>query len=143
MPIMSNPDAFYLGDEDFLDRFGFQRPRSRSPSASREESSREVEQGNPKSRSPYSAEMKSREANAGLNPSGESPTDSEKVNRDAGYGSSSEDGDGVEEVVFYCKAGVRSRNAAKMAREWEGIRAGDMKGGWLEWEERGGDVERG
>ena len=48
----------------------------------------------------------------------------------------------MEEVIFYCKAGVRSRAAARMAREWVGIRAGDMKGGWMEWEKNGGKVER-
>lgn len=143
MPITSNPDAFSLNEEDFLDRFGFQRPRSRSPSLSDVGgSSSSGESGSSTNQPPYSAEMKSREANAGLNPSGESPTDSEKVNRDAGYGSPDGDGEGVEEIVFYCKAGVRSSAAAKMAREWEGIKAGDMRGGWLEWEERGGEVER-
>ena len=47
------------------------------------------------------------------------------------------------EVVFYCKAGVRSRAAAGMAREagWE--RVGEYKGSWVEWVGRGGKVERG
>lgn len=45
-------------------------------------------------------------------------------------------------VVFYCKAGVRSRAAAALAREggWEGV--GEFPGSWLEWEGRGGEVER-
>ena len=58
-----------------------------------------------------------------------------------GEGEGGEEG-GVEEVIFYCKAGVRSRAAARMAREWVGVRAGDMRGGWMEWEGRGGEVER-
>ncbi|KAM0797293.1 Rhodanese-like domain-containing protein, partial [Usnea florida] len=45
----------------------------------------------------------------------------------------------AREVIFYCKAGVRSRAAARMAREWVGVRAGDMKGGWMEWEAKGGE----
>ncbi|OBT61086.1 hypothetical protein VE03_09473 [Pseudogymnoascus sp. 23342-1-I1] len=45
-------------------------------------------------------------------------------------------------VVFYCKAGVRSRAAAALAREagWEPV--GEFPGSWLEWEGRGGEVER-
>ena len=48
----------------------------------------------------------------------------------------------ADSVIFYCKAGVRSRAAARMAREWKGVRVGDMSGGWVEWEGRGGEVER-
>ena len=85
--------------------------------------------------------MKEREARSGLN--AEDGVDSEGVNRTAGYGKEEGGEDkGVEEVIFYCKAGVRSRAAARMAREWVGIRAGDMKGGWMEWEKNGGKVER-
>ncbi|MCJ1431495.1 hypothetical protein MMC27_000848 [Xylographa pallens] len=50
-------------------------------------------------------------------------------------------GPGVE-LVFYCKAGVRSRVAARMARE-AGWRAGEFGGSWDEWVGRGGRVERG
>jgi len=45
------------------------------------------------------------------------------------------------EVVFYCKAGVRSRAAARMAREagW-GVEGGvgEYAGSWDEWVGRGG-----
>ncbi|KAI0425550.1 Rhodanese-like domain-containing protein [Xylaria sp. FL1042] len=46
------------------------------------------------------------------------------------------------EVVFYCKAGVRSRAAAGMAREagWKDV--GEFPGSWVEWHGKGGDVER-
>ncbi|KAK3485866.1 Rhodanese-like domain-containing protein [Neurospora hispaniola] len=46
------------------------------------------------------------------------------------------------EVVFYCKAGVRSRGAAGLAREagWEKV--GEYPGSWLDWAARGGKVER-
>ena len=41
------------------------------------------------------------------------------------------------ELVFYCKAGVRSRVAARLARE-AGWRAGEFVGSWDEWVRRGG-----
>jgi rhodanese-related sulfurtransferase len=49
------------------------------------------------------------------------------------------------EVVFYCKAGVRSRAAARMAAQAEpmfGGKVGEFPGSWLEWEGRGGKAER-
>ena len=92
------------------------------------------------SESPYSAKAKESEARSGLN--AEDEVDSAEANREMGYGKEGEEEKGVEEVIFYCKAGVRSRAAARMAREWVGIKAGDMKGGWMEWEEKGGKVER-
>ncbi len=53
-----------------------------------------------------------------------------------------ERGEGVvDEVIFYCKAGVRSRAAARLAREWVGVRVGDFNGGWLDWEGNGGERE--
>ncbi|OBT75410.1 hypothetical protein VF21_05718 [Pseudogymnoascus sp. 05NY08] len=45
-------------------------------------------------------------------------------------------------VVFYCKAGVRSRAAAALAREGGWEKVGEFPGSWLEWEGRGGEVER-
>ncbi|KAK4035364.1 Rhodanese-like domain-containing protein [Parachaetomium inaequale] len=46
------------------------------------------------------------------------------------------------EVVFYCRAGVRSRAAAGLARDagWE--RVGEYPGSWLDWEGRGGEIKR-
>lgn len=46
------------------------------------------------------------------------------------------------EVVFYCKAGVRSRAAAGMARMagWEKV--GEYEGSWVDWEGRGGEIKR-
>jgi rhodanese-related sulfurtransferase len=46
------------------------------------------------------------------------------------------------EVVFYCKAGVRSRAAAGLARDagWENV--GEYPGSWIEWTGKGGAVER-
>lgn len=46
------------------------------------------------------------------------------------------------QVVFYCKAGVRSRAAAGLAKDagWESV--GEYPGSWLDWYEKGGKVER-
>ncbi|KAI1265773.1 Rhodanese-like domain-containing protein [Xylariaceae sp. FL1019] len=46
-----------------------------------------------------------------------------------------------DEVVFYCKAGVRSRAAAGIAREagWKNV--GEYPGSWVEWAGKGGDIE--
>ena len=79
VPIKSSPDAFFLPETEFEDRFGFPRP---GPDA---------------------------------------------------------------EVVFYCKSGVRSRAAARMAAQAEprfGGRVGEFPGSWKEWESQGGAVER-
>jgi rhodanese-related sulfurtransferase len=80
IPITSSPDAFFLPETEFEDRFGFPRP---GPD---------------------------------------------------------------KEVVFYCKSGVRSRAAARLAAEASprfGGRVGEFPGSWLEWEGKGGQVERG
>ncbi|KAI0387480.1 Rhodanese-like protein [Hypomontagnella monticulosa] len=46
------------------------------------------------------------------------------------------------EVVFYCKAGVRSRAAATLAREAGFKNIGEYPGSWLDWVEKGGKIER-
>jgi len=45
------------------------------------------------------------------------------------------------ELVFYCKAGVRSRAAAGLARNagWKSV--GEYPGSWMDWAERGGEIE--
>ncbi|MCJ1278397.1 hypothetical protein MMC21_006212 [Puttea exsequens] len=133
MPITSNPDAFYLSDEEFYDRFGFDKPQAANTNISYKEGKAATSQ------SPYSPTMKQREADSGINLDSGATVDSEQINREAGYGE--EEDAGVEEAVFYCKAGVRSRAAARLAREWQGIKIGDMTGGWLDWEKNGGEVE--
>jgi len=47
------------------------------------------------------------------------------------------------EVVFYCKAGVRSRAAAELAKQagWKSV--GEYQGSWLDWERNGGKKEGG
>lgn len=52
---------------------------------------------------------------------------------------------GPEEVVFYCRIGVRSKVAMQQALGeggWKGIRAGEYGGGMIEWAGKGGEVER-
>ncbi|KAF2683952.1 Rhodanese-like protein [Lentithecium fluviatile CBS 122367] len=42
------------------------------------------------------------------------------------------------EVVFYCKAGVRSSAAAQLAKQAGYENVGEYRGSWLDWERRGG-----
>ncbi|KAK6957387.1 hypothetical protein Daesc_000171 [Daldinia eschscholtzii] len=46
------------------------------------------------------------------------------------------------DIVFYCKAGVRSRAAAQLARlaGWKNV--GEYPGSWLDWVAKGGKIER-
>lgn len=48
-----------------------------------------------------------------------------------------------DEVVFYCKAGVRSRAAAELARQngWEFV--SEYPGSWMDWEKNNGATEGG
>ncbi|KIV98182.1 hypothetical protein PV10_01860 [Exophiala mesophila] len=48
-----------------------------------------------------------------------------------------------DHVIFYCKAGVRSRAAAALARQAGfGGDIAEFPGSWIEWFENGGEVER-
>ncbi|KAJ4416746.1 Thiosulfate sulfurtransferase rdl2, mitochondrial [Gnomoniopsis sp. IMI 355080] len=47
-----------------------------------------------------------------------------------------------QEVVFYCKAGVRSRAAAGLARDAGWQKVGEYPGSFMDWAGNGGDVER-
>lgn len=47
-----------------------------------------------------------------------------------------------EEVVFYCKSGVRSGTAAQLATMGGWTRVGEYKGSWLDWEKNKGKIER-
>ncbi|KAK4211685.1 putative rhodanese domain-containing protein [Rhypophila decipiens] len=46
------------------------------------------------------------------------------------------------EVVFYCKAGVRSRAAAQLARSAGWTNTGEYPGSWFDWVEKGGKIQR-
>jgi len=76
IPISSQPDAYFISEDEFEDRFGFERPAK------------------------------------------------------------------DKEVIFYCKAGVRSRAAAGLARQGGWRRTGEYAGSWMDWFGNGGSVER-
>lgn len=40
--------------------------------------------------------------------------------------------------MFYCKAGVRSRFAADLAKRAGYERVGEYRGSWVDWERKGG-----
>jgi rhodanese-related sulfurtransferase len=46
-----------------------------------------------------------------------------------------------KEVVFYCKAGVRSSAAAQLALQNGYGKVGEYRGSWLDWEKKGGKKE--
>ncbi|KAG9665840.1 Rhodanese-like protein, partial [Aureobasidium melanogenum] len=46
-----------------------------------------------------------------------------------------------QELVFYCKAGVRSSAAAGLARQVGYQKVGEYRGSWLEWSKNGGKVD--
>lgn len=43
---------------------------------------------------------------------------------------------------MYCKAGVRSRAAVRLAEQAGYKKVGSYDGSWLEWEKKGGEVEK-
>ncbi|KAJ9629601.1 hypothetical protein H2203_001981 [Taxawa tesnikishii (nom. ined.)] len=76
IPVSSQPDALFLPEEEFEDRFGFEKP--------------------------------------------------------------SKD----KELVFYCKAGVRSSAAAQLAQRQGYQKIGEYRGSWLDWQRNGGKTEK-
>lgn len=77
IPVTSQPDAFYISEQEFEDRFGFERPGQ------------------------------------------------------------------DKELVFYCKAGVRSRAAAELARLAGWKEVGEYPGSWSDWAANAGAKEGG
>lgn len=76
LPIKTQPDAIFLPEEEFEDRFGFAKP----------------------------------------------PIDAE--------------------VVFYCKAGVRSSAAAQLAQQQGYHNVSEYRGSWLDWQAKGGQESK-
>lgn len=77
VPIKSAPDALFMTEEDFEDKYGFARPGK------------------------------------------------------------------DDEVIFFCKSGVRSKAAAQLAAQAGfGGRIGEYPGSWLDWEKNGGRTEK-
>ncbi|KAI9696813.1 MAG: hypothetical protein M1836_005175 [Candelina mexicana] len=47
-----------------------------------------------------------------------------------------------KEVVFYCKAGVRSSSAAAFALQGGYHKVGEYRGSWLDWTKQGGETKQ-
>jgi rhodanese-related sulfurtransferase len=48
-----------------------------------------------------------------------------------------------EEVIFYCRSGVRSKAAAELAKQAGfGGTVSEFPGSWIEWEKNGGEAEK-
>jgi len=45
------------------------------------------------------------------------------------------------EIILYCKAGVRGRTAATLAKDAGWTNVGEYPGSWLDWAAKGGKVE--
>lgn len=131
MPLKSNPEAIFLPPEAFYHRFGFVKPGT-SP-AGRSERRQMMSQLVEKAREAGAAgdaeqAEKAQEAAAGM----------ETLEKNDG-------GEEIKEVVFYCKSGVRSGEAAHMAAldvGWTTVRCGDMSGGWTLWAAKGGKAQK-
>lgn len=76
IPVKSQPDAMFLDEAEFEDRFGFSKPSM------------------------------------------------------------------DQELVFYCKAGVRSSAAANLARQNGYENIAEYKGSWMDWENNGGQSSK-
>ncbi|KEZ40984.1 Uncharacterized protein SAPIO_CDS7004 [Scedosporium apiospermum] len=58
-----------------------------------------------------------------------------------GFEKPATDGPDAPELVVFCKAGVRARAAAELARSAGYNKVGDYAGSWLDWSAKGGKVE--
>ena len=58
-----------------------------------------------------------------------------------GFDKPATQGPGAPELVFYCKAGIRGKAAAKLASDAGYAAVGDYNGSWLEWDKKGGETE--
>jgi len=47
-----------------------------------------------------------------------------------------------QELVFYCKAGVRSSAAAQLAQQIGYSNVSEYRGSWLDWQKNGGKTEK-
>ncbi|KAL8631401.1 hypothetical protein Q9189_002911 [Teloschistes chrysophthalmus] len=148
MPLTSCPDAIFLDPEVFRERFGFGKPGSGGAGEiGRGEGEEEEEEEGVAGHGGADLAAKEGVEMEGVRYAG-SPTSQGKGSGEAegeGEAGGKGEGEGVQEVIFYCKAGVRSRAAMQMAAGeggWRGVRVGQWGGGWVEWEAGGGRVER-
>lgn len=129
LPWNSNPNALHLSPEEFFIRFGFVKPNTTPEERS-------------KRRSAIAVSIKK------LEESGK-PDEVDKAKIAAENLKVLEQldtGEEVKEVMFYCRSGVRSSQAAHLANlevMWAAnVQNGDLKGGWLEWAAQGGKAEK-
>lgn len=47
-----------------------------------------------------------------------------------------------KELIFYCRAGVRSSAAAQLAQQQGYKHISEYRGSWLDWEKNGGPIAR-
>ena len=47
-----------------------------------------------------------------------------------------------KEVVFFCRSGVRSSAAAKIANQGGYQKIGEYRGSWMDWTSNGGNVNK-
>ena len=47
-----------------------------------------------------------------------------------------------KELVFYCKAGVRSSAAAQLAKQYGYENVAEYRGSWMDWEKNGGQSSK-
>ena len=47
-----------------------------------------------------------------------------------------------KELVFYCRAGVRSSAAVQLAKQVGYENVAEYKGSWLDWESKGGESKK-
>ncbi|KAF2089682.1 Rhodanese-like protein, partial [Saccharata proteae CBS 121410] len=47
-----------------------------------------------------------------------------------------------KELIFYCKAGVRSSAAAQLAQQHGYEKVGEYRGSWLDWQKKGGEESK-
>lgn len=48
-----------------------------------------------------------------------------------------------KELVFYCKAGVRSSAAAQLALQHGYDKVGEYRGSWIDWSGKGAEISKG
>lgn len=139
MPITSHPDAVYLPPATFAERFGFAKPGGAAVSS--------VGAGAGAAHpAPHAAGHGGADVAAAAAAAAAAGEDGGRGELELeGEVVGGEEGREVREVVFYCKAGVRSKAAMRMASGeggWDGVSVGHWGGGWDEWEKKGGEVER-
>lgn len=127
MPLNSHPNAIFVEPVTFYRTFGFLKPGTTRAQA--------VPKTNKNNTDPAAAVPPEGPVGGPVGGAVEEEKEEDK-----------EEEQRVNEVVFYCKSGVRSKLAAQMAMNEIGwvpaVQSGDLTGGWIEWQAKGGKVEK-